>query len=152
MKGLQGCANGTRPVKCTFRFSFHTFVARRGGPTLGLALGRAKARPRARPRSGPPRRATKVVLKRKAFQLKFCREVTSLEVQKSTSAHFPRLPPRWPHPTKISSVIFCRRFTVGSSGMLPFCRLERATTSGFAQGLTLQFHVRCAVPDSLGCR
>ena len=37
MKGLRCCANGTRPVKCTFRFSFSHFRARRGGPTLGLA-------------------------------------------------------------------------------------------------------------------
>ena len=39
MKRLRCSANGTRPVKCTFRFSFSHFRARRGGPTLGLALG-----------------------------------------------------------------------------------------------------------------
>ena len=37
MKGLRCSANGTRPVKCTFRFSLSHFRARRGGPTLGLA-------------------------------------------------------------------------------------------------------------------
>ena len=72
MKGLRCSANGTRPVKCTFRFSLSHFRARRGGPTLGLALGRAKARPSARPRSGPPRLARKWSLSKPAIRSEIC--------------------------------------------------------------------------------
>ena len=70
-KGLRCCANGTRPVKCTFRFSFSHF---RRSPRRPYARARARAG------------STRAVPHRKAFQLKFKREVAFFGTPASTAA------------------------------------------------------------------